>query len=444
MALLLVVWLGGNSLAMSWVYLYSNSLQRPFLQGRAGIFMGQQYSIGAFFRRMPNELLGRFFAAKGVFAELDFGAMKQTEPAPLIAAWNALPDQQRAALEAELRAVHAMSNKKGLGAIQDAARTVLEDDQLALEAFMARLVGMDDYSTQAMTAYLEQATLWPWAERFHHADRLGHWKKRNQLPKVEPAVDPPSLAELSALLKDYFTRAEGRGRNCLVEHYRRGGRDYYFAFPEDHATRGVEWEQGAMAWRAHNPAFDVVFVYAKAEGSLNLFCRGAYKAVAPLQTLFAKAILKQQELPPERKSDKAYELNALMSPSFEFVRDMGSGVGSVVVKKLRLSSWQRPGDRITLEADGTSNRRAIYELLEQVGKSVDLANYKVTQVDLSAEVWAGVGKPPKTVNFQVTHPNSCSLKFDEMDEQLWKMLAASGIEARSPDLAAPAALPAAG
>jgi len=32
-----------------------------------------------------------------------------------------------------------------------------------------------------------------------------------------------------------------------------------------------------------------------------------------------------------------------------------SGVGTVVVKKLRLSSRVRAGDRISLEADGSSN-----------------------------------------------------------------------------------------
>ena len=71
-------------------------------------------------------------------------------------------------------------------------------------------------------------------------------------------------------------------------------------------------------------------------------------------------------------------------------------------------------------------------LLAQVGKSVPLHLYNVAQVELAATVFAGEGKPPKTVNIRITHPNSCSLKYDEIDLSLRQMLEASGIEPRAP------------
>ena len=37
-------------------------------------------------------------------------------------------------------------------------------------------------------------------------------------------------------------------------------------------------------------------------------------------------------------------------------------------------------------------------------------------------------KPPKAVAIRITHPNSCSLKYDELDLKLRDMLNASGIE----------------
>lgn len=404
--------------------------------------MAQQYSTKDFFRRMPNALLARYFQGQGLFAELDFGKMKETQPDALLVAWAALPDERRAALEADLRAVHDLSNKKGLVAIQDAARTVLEGDVPALEALMATLAGLDDHASQAMTAFLEHRNLWTWAERFHHADRLSYWKKRKNLPRVNAAVDDASLNHLAVLMKDHFTKAEGRGRNCAVEHYRREGKDYCFAFPEDHAARAVEWVKGTFDTRPHNPAFEIVYVYARAEGTLDLYCRGAHKAVVPLQEMFAKAILKQDGLPPDPKDQRVYDLNPLLQPSFEFVHPVGSGIGAVVVKKLRLSSKLRPGDRITLEATSDGNRQAIYELLEQVGKAVPLSQYHVTQVELSATVWAGEGRPPKKVTFTVTHPNSCSLRHDDLDEGLRRMLVASGIEPQVPATEAPASAPA--
>jgi hypothetical protein len=42
-------------------------------------------------------------------------------------------------------------------------------------------------------------------------------------------------------------------------------------------------------------------------------------------------------------------------------------------------------------------------------------------------------KPSKAVTFRITHPNSCSLKYDDLDMKLRDMLEASGIEPKGPD-----------
>ena len=41
-------------------------------------------------------------------------------------------------------------------------------------------------------------------------------------------------------------------------------------------------------------------------------------------------------------------------------------------------------------------------------------------------------KPPKAMTIRITHPNSCSLKYDELDLRLRDMLEASGIEPKEP------------
>jgi hypothetical protein len=164
--------------------------------------------------------------------------------------------------------------------------------------------------------------------------------------------------------------------------------------------------------------------------------------VAALQGIFAQTILKLDALPPDPKDESVYDLAPLAKQGFEFTHAPGSGIGTVVVKKLRLSSRVRKGDRITVEADGYSNRQSVYELLEQMGKSLPLHLYNVTQVELAASVFVGEGKPPKRVNIRITHPNSCSLKYDEIDLGLRQMLEASGIEPRLPEPATAADVPA--
>ncbi|GAB6268629.1 MAG: hypothetical protein STSR0002_13710 [Smithella sp.] len=85
---------------------------------------------------------------------------------------------------------------------------------------------------------------------------------------------------------------------------------------------------------------DIDFAVMK-EGSLDLNIRGSKKPVEPLQGMFANAILKLDELPPDPKDKRIYDLSLLLQRDFEFTCDVGSGIVEVRVKKLRLSSRLR-------------------------------------------------------------------------------------------------------
>jgi len=185
---------------------------------------------------------------------------------------------------------------------------------------------------------------------------------------------------------------------------------------------------GEFDRRPHNPAFEIVYVYSKKEGSIDLNFRGSYKAIEPLQGMFATAILKLEELPPDPKDKRIYDLAPLLQRSFDFIYDVGSGIEEVTVKKLRLSSRVKKGNRITLEADPAENTGAIYDLLDEVEKSLPLKMYNVTQVELVALVVVDADKLAKRITIRITHPNSCSLKYNEIGLKLRDMLEASGIE----------------
>lgn len=89
-------------------------------------------------------------------------------------------------------------------------------------------------------------------------------------------------------------------------------------------------------------------------------------------------------------------------------------------------------NRITLEADASARREAIYDLIDQLGAGLRLRTYNVTQVELAALVATKPNEKAKSVTVRITHPNSCSLKYDEGDMRLREMLVASGIEPREP------------
>jgi hypothetical protein len=390
--------------------------------------MARHYSTTEFLRQMPNALLARYFQARGLFSDLDFSGMKETRPDELLVAWLCLTDSQRNQMDAEFQEIFELSCEKGVRAIIDEAEWHLAGEPETRTRFVEKLAALSNHYERAMVTFLDHNQFWKGATRFYHADTLPYWRKRKNLPHRPAAVDDASLRELASLIRNYFHQTEGRGNNCVVEPFRRGELNYFFAYPEDYSQQSIEWVNGEFGRRPHNPAFEVIYVYSQKEGSLDLNFRGSHKAIEPLQGMFATAILKLPELPPDPRDERVYDLNPLRQKGFDFVFDVVSGIQYVAVRKLRLSSKVKKGDRITLEADATNNPDAVYELLGLIGKALPLHVYNVTQVELAASVIVEADKPPKAVIIRITHPNSCSLKYDEVDLKLRDMLHASGIE----------------
>lgn len=394
--------------------------------------MARHYSTKSFFRQMPNALLARYFHERNLLQDFDFATMKEGNPAALFEVWLSLPDGQRNVIDSEFREIYDMSCEKGFTAILHEAEFQFSDKS-ELNDFVVKLSALTNHYERAMITFLDHKNCWKVATLFYHADTLTHWRKRKNLPQTGAAVDEASINQLAVFISSYFHHTEGRGKNCVVEPYRRGELDYFFAYPEDYSQHSIEWVDGQFDCRPHNPAFEIIYVYSKKEGSLDLNFRGAYKAIEPLQNMFAQAILKLDNLPPDPKDTRVYDLDPLLQKSFDFTYMPASGIESVIIKKLRLSSRIKKGDRITLEANTEEDPDAVYSLFEQVKASLPMNMYSVTQVELSASVVIDAEKPAKKVTFRITYPNSCTLKYDETDLKLRDMLEASGIEPKEPE-----------
>ncbi|HCC3245766.1 TPA: hypothetical protein JD771_002483 [Legionella pneumophila subsp. pneumophila] len=394
--------------------------------------MARHYNSKDFFRQIPNALLERYFHSCGLFLSLDFSSMKETKPDKLFNAWLQLEDTVRNEMETVFREIYEMSCRKGFQAIIDEANQKLLDMPEVRTKLIEDLSKLPNHYHRAMVTFLDHFNLWKGATRFYQADTLSSrdWCKRKNLGNNCAAIDLPSLEELASSIGGYFHYAEGRGRSCLVEYYRRGKLDYYFAYPEDHSQQSIEWVEGEFFNRPHNPAFVILFVYSQTEGSLDINFHGSNIAFEHLQRMFAISILKQEDLQTDPRDRRVYDLDPLLEKNFDFVFDVISGIERVAVKKLRLSSRSTKGVRITLEADITSNSKAVYDQLEVLKKSIPLHLYNVTQVELSALIRTDPNKSAKIKPIRITHPNFCSLKYDEHDLKLRAMLIASGIETK--------------
>jgi hypothetical protein len=183
------------------------------------------------------------------------------------------------------------------------------------------------------------------ATRFYHSDTLPYWRKRKNLPRQPAVADDASLRELASLIRNYFHQTEGRGNNCVVEPFRRGELDYFFAYPEDYSQQSIEWVNGEFGHRPHNPAFEVIYVYSQKEGSLDLNYRGSHKAIEPLQGMFATAILKLDELPPDPKDERIYDFESIAPEELRICfrrRQWHSGRGSEETAAIVHDKERRP------------------------------------------------------------------------------------------------------
>lgn len=387
--------------------------------------MAAQYSNRHFFRRTPNQLLAQFFAAKAIPLEVDVVELNETAVDVLQDALNALPDSQKAEIEAIFQDINALACEGGIVALIDEAS--FHNDETFVEAIAA----IEGFHAKAMWAFLEKPSYWRGANMFLHADNVSpsFWKKRSDLPKIPPHVEDEDIKALAGAISEFFYNKEGRGKNCVVEPYRRNNKEYFFAYPEDFAQTAVEWEGNALKNKAHHPAFEIIFVYSEAEGSLDIYAPKITKALNELQRMFAQHILKLAALENGEIDKRVYELTPVVDDSFEFKIEPVFGIASVLVTRLRVNLKQGDKRRITLEADAAKDPQAVYKLLEEL----KLPPYYVSQLTLKVTFESVGNKRAKTRMVNITHPNSCALNYDGNDLKIRQMLAKSGLEPRAVD-----------
>lgn len=325
--------------------------------------MAAQYSNRHFFRKTPNFYLAKFFEAKGIQLDVNINQLKENDTDAIQSALNKLLSEQITDIETKFRNINALACEGGIIALVDEASSHEDDD------FIKEIAVIEGFHAKAIWAFLNKSGYWRAAAMFLHADNVSasHWKKRNDFLHSPPHLECRDIDALAkSSISDYFSCREGRGKNCTIESYRRHQKEYFFAYPEDVAQNTIEWVGEALENQAHRPAFEIIFVYSEAEGSLDIYAPKNGKAVPMLQALFAKHILKLDNLSAEQKDKRVYELNAVLEKGFEFKIKPTSGIANVLVTSLRVTLKGNGKKRIVVEADPFEDNRAVYTLLEQL------------------------------------------------------------------------------
>jgi hypothetical protein len=368
--------------------------------------MRVQYNPKHFLRQIPNAMLKEFFGRRGELTELKWDDLAEMDVDSVFDAWLALPETARAEVERSFRSVSDLSSAEGL-------QTLIEEGQfhrVDLTVCVNQLHGLHE---KVFWVYLYHEKVFLSAGRLNRADHLNgrYWRRRTDLPAKKPDISHPTRELLARGISQYYQDHQGRGEHCKVEVYlRREKIHYFFAYPADYADTVIIYNDlGALERQLQKAAFEVVFAYNESSGTLDLFVQGDKNLRRDMEEIFARLVLKE-ELPEEGAGRQPYELNGLRSRDFDFPTDPEDSIQDVRVKALRLSIVGPGFGRITFESDARRKRGDIYDLME---KSLNHARMNAEAVNVTRavlDVVFATGARPKTENFYISYPDTCSLK----------------------------------
>lgn len=373
--------------------------------------MSQTFDPKRVLRQVSNHLLQDLFEAHQHDLEMPWEQMEETDVDPIFNAWQALPETDCRAIEIVLHEVCDMADgDEGTRAICEEA--IRQGNQQLIDD----LEGFESRHDKAVFTYIHATDVWNLAVRFARADSLSHgryWIKRCDIPAKEPDTSAAKIQEFQVALSAFFREAQARGRHCQVQHYvRANGADYFFAYLDDYADTYVTLDtDGEFDRRPERRAFEIVMVYDRVHGTLEMHARGGKKVYIPLQEIFCRVIL-GEEIGPENHNSHPYELNGLLSRDFQFPTDPEDGIDSVRVRKLRLSVKGLPRRRITLEADPERGVDDIYDMMESYldQERIPASILNVTQVGLKFSFDEANEELPRSLSFDLSYPNSSNLK----------------------------------
>jgi hypothetical protein len=364
--------------------------------------MTRHFSIPTVLRMTPNSLL------RGIFSRLGHDMRRVPWPwlpprkiQPILAALREFSPAEQCAVERAFQDVFDLACENGSRAIREAASSVTTEKP----PYLPDVGG--PYGLSAWT-WLHHPALFERAMTLYEVDHLSRWRKRKDVPRVDPRTTAEALSDLAAAISAVLQREEGRGRRCTVESVRRAdGVAYFMAFPDDFVHTILHHDQaGELATRSIRPIFDIVFAYDQTAGALELNAKVSTRVKAELEDVFCQAILGQAAKRPA--SHEVYNLNVLKEGPDYLETDPEDSV-TPIVHRLRLAIPESR-ETITLEADRSRGPNSIYRMLDEClnRERLPLSDLDVTSATIGMVLHPIAGRKPGRVTFDVARPDRCT------------------------------------
>lgn len=366
----------------------------------------KQYNPKTVLRQIGNPMLKAFFEHHGHTIDVDWENLGPRQVQDIYDAYLKLPEGDRRNLDIELQDIHTIAQMDG------GVRLLIEEAVYHGLDVAATLDTLESRYDKAVWMLINHDEVWDKAAILAHADSLQErsWHKRNGLPKEPPDLSPAALQQLQTDISAFFWQAQGRGKLCHIEPLRRNAhQDYLFVYLSDHPDTEIIWEAD-RSWRRFRRchAFEVVFVYDRDAGTLDVYAQGGRTVIGPLQTLFAKAAL-GRALEPEAAHDIPYRIDMLKDRTFSFDTDPEDRITQVLIRLLCVAPLGNLKKKITVQLPPDGQPEDIYTSLDNDlnRENLPVSLLQVEKARLSMQL-DGYGRS-KTLTFDIS-PRTCSLK----------------------------------
>jgi hypothetical protein len=380
--------------------------------------MARNFSPRHFLQKTPNVLLKRYFETKNIAIVVEWDGLGESDVEPIYEAIQKLQDKDRTETENVFRQVNEIACDKGTQCLIEEGQSVFHSLQLA-DTFAA----MGNSYEVALWMYLNHQEVFEIAESLYRMDNVGSWKHQGVYTGLKPKIDPEEIEKFSEKIIEFYKK-QGRGHHCVIHNYRRENpeRHCYFAYPEDYAKTELEYdENGKLDNRNIKPAFEVIFVYRPESGILETNAKGKATDVKILQEAFCKTILDLEKMPDE--NSRQFNLEKLKE-RFGFPINPQDGIKRVGLKLLQVELTGDKRRRITFEDGSNDAGQPIYDFIEKAlyQKSIPLSQVKAVKAKIQFEFNGINCKKGKTVTFDISTPDRCTLKDDHLHQIAKKYL----------------------
>jgi hypothetical protein len=374
--------------------------------------MARQYAPQAVLRHLPLPLIRTFLAQNDIPTGTNWDALVEGDARSLCQAWLDLPPGPREAVEQMLRHVHDMASDAGV-------RALITEVQFRGRDIAEEIAFLDGHYARALWVLIHHGPA------FHTAHQLlaaaspfgRYWNLTTGFGGRPYDASRQAVQELQMAIARLY-REQGRGHRCSVDRYERNGCLYLFLYLDDYTQTHVGHnERGHLVRYPLRPAFEVVYVYDQAEGTLDQYTQGDRRWRIAVRNLFCDHIL-HSDPPLAAPGRRSYRLNGLIDRTFPVSADPASGVNAVTIRRLRVGCVLTPERRVILEAN-PDRAGDVYDMLDlhfPIGQfprddlRVSLVTFTIRYLPCGAE-------RERSLTFEVSSPDACNLKSMPDDQR---------------------------